>query len=289
MQDDTGGSGDVAEYAALRRDISDLEKEGRQERDRTPKQRDQHQRRLADLRKRMRSHPAHTSPRRDELSRWAERWWRLKRQTDGLRAQIANRTGAVARIFDRVTEVLLEEDYLRRADDGTVALTKHGRALSRIYGERDLLLAESLRRGIWNGLDAPAAAALATTFVFEARREEGIVNERWLPKGPFRDAWNRLEGLWERLDDLERSHRLPGSTPPSVGLCTAMHRWSRGGGLDAVLRDADLQAGDFVRWTKQVVDLLDQVDQVAEGQTSRTARQAIEAIRRGIVAYSSVG
>ena len=56
-----------------------------------------------------------------------------------------------------------------------------------------------------------------------------------------------------------------------------------------MLREADLQAGDFVRWTKQVIDLLDQITQVAEGKTARTAQQAIEAIRRGVVAYSSVG
>ncbi|HEY0373703.1 MAG TPA: DEAD/DEAH box helicase [Amnibacterium sp.] len=289
MQDDTGASGDVAEYAAIRREISDLEKAGVKPTDQSARARERRQRELQGLRRRLRAHPAHTSPRREELSRWAERWWRLKRQNDHLQQQIASRTGAVARIFDRVTDVLISEDYLRVVDDGRVVLTKHGRMLARIYGERDLLLAESLRRGVWSGLDAPAAAALATTFVFEARREEGVVNERWLPKGPFRDAWNRLEGLWERLDDLERSHHLPGSTPPSVGLCSAMHRWARGGGLDAVLREADLQAGDFVRWTKQVIDLLDQVSQVADGQVARTARQALEAIRRGIVAYSSVG
>ena len=68
-----------------------------------------------------------------------------------------------------------------------------------------------------------------------------------------------------------------------------MYRWARGGALDAVLREADLQAGDFVRWTKQVIDLLDQISQVGEGKTARTAQQAIEAIRRGVVAYSSVG
>jgi ATP-dependent RNA helicase HelY len=56
-----------------------------------------------------------------------------------------------------------------------------------------------------------------------------------------------------------------------------------------VLREADLQAGDFVRWTKQVVDLLDQITQVGEGKTARTAQLAIDAIRRGVVAYSSVG
>ncbi|MGN6744184.1 MAG: DEAD/DEAH box helicase [Amnibacterium sp.] len=288
MQDETGASGDVAEYAAIRREISDLERAGARPGDQSAKARERRKRELVEAKRRLRSHPAHSSPRREELSRWAERWWRLKRQTEGLQAQIATRTGAVARIFDRVTDVLIGLDYLRVVDDGRVVLTKHGTMLARIYGERDLLLAESLRRGVWQGLDVPAFAALATTFVFEPRREEGLVNERWLPKGPFRDAWNRLEGLWERLDDLERSHRLPGSSTPSVGLVSAMHRWARGGALDAVLREADLQAGDFVRWTKQVIDQHDQVSQVAEGKTAATARQALDAIRRGIVAYSSV-
>ncbi len=289
MQDDTGVSGDVVEYASLRREISDLERAGAKPGDQSAKQRERRQREIADLRRRMRSHPAHSSPRREELSRWAERWWRLKRQTEAVQAQIATRTGAVARVFDRVVEVLLAEGYLRADEEGGVGLTSHGRALARIYGDRDLLLAESLRRRVWDGLDVPSFAALATVFVYEARREEGSADERWLPKGPFREAWNRLEGLWERLDDLERSHRLPGSTVPSVGLCAAMHRWARGGALDAVLREADLAAGDFVRWTKQVVDVLDQIQQVSEGRTAKSAQQAIEAIRRGIVAYSSVG
>lgn len=289
MRDETGAAGDVTEYAAIRREITDLEKAGARPGDQTAKQRERRQREITDLRRRLKAHPAHTSPRREELSRWAERWWRLKRQTEQLQAQIATRTGAVARIFDRVTEVLLSEGYLQVDEDGDVRPTMHGTMLARIYGERDLLLAESLRRQVWTGLDAPAFAALATVFVYEARREEGVVTDRFLPKGPFREAWNRLEGLWERLDDLERSNRLPGSQLPSVGLCTAMWRWARGGALDSVLQEADLQAGDFVRWTKQVIDLLDQITKVADGQTRRTAQQAIEAIRRGVVAYSSVG
>lgn len=289
MHDETGAAGDVTEYAAIRREITDLEKAGARPGDQTAKQRERRQREITDLRRRLKAHPAHTSPRREELSRWAERWWRLKRQTEQLQAQIATRTGAVARIFDRVTEVLLSEGYLQVDDDGDVRPTMHGTMLARIYGERDLLLAESLRRQVWTGLDAPAFAALATVFVYEARREEGVVTDRFLPKGPFREAWNRLEGLWERLDDLERANGLPGSQLPSVGLCTAMWRWARGSALDSVLQEADLQAGDFVRWTKQVIDLLDQITNVADGQTRRTAQQAIEAIRRGVVAYSSVG
>jgi Superfamily II RNA helicase len=68
-----------------------------------------------------------------------------------------------------------------------------------------------------------------------------------------------------------------------------MNRWAQGVHLDAVLRDADLAAGDFVRMTKQTIDLLDQLSMIADPPVGPTARRALDAIRRGIVAYSSVG
>ncbi len=55
-----------------------------------------------------------------------------------------------------------------------------------------------------------------------------------------------------------------------------------------------MQAGDFVRWTKQVIDLLGQVadaalraDDPEAQETGRTARAAADLLRRGVVAYSS--
>jgi ATP-dependent RNA helicase HelY len=52
----------------------------------------------------------------------------------------------------------------------------------------------------------------------------------------------------------------------------------------------DLTPGDFVRAVKQLIDLLGQIA-VAAGQAPLgvTARQAAGALRRGVVAYSSVG
>jgi ATP-dependent RNA helicase HelY len=129
---------------------------------------------------------------------------------------------------------------------------------------------------------------MATTLVYEPRRDEGQLNERSLPRGPFREAFDRTGDLWATLDDLERAHKLPGSQPLSAGLALAMYRWANGTSLDAVLREADLAAGDFVRWTKQTIDLLDQLSLVADADVGRTARRGLDAIRRGIVAYSSV-
>ena len=67
-----------------------------------------------------------------------------------------------------------------------------------------------------------------------------------------------------------------------------MYKWARGGRLADVLKEADMAAGDFVRWTKQTIDLLDQLSVVADNPVARNARAAIDGVRRGIVAYSTV-
>jgi len=280
--------GDFAEYSRIRREMTDLERKG-QSRGDTPSraERDRRQRQLVDLRRRMKQHPCHACPDREQHARWAERWFKLKRETDAITSQIRSRTGAVAKIFDRVTEVLVGLGYLVTGSNG-LELSADGRMLRRIYGERDLLIAESLRRGFWKELDAPSLAAMATTLVYTARREEGELGDRYLPRGKFREAFDQTGTLWAQLDDLERDHKLPGSQPLSTGLALAMFRWANGTPLDAVLREADMAAGDFVRWAKQTIDLLDQLSVVADGDVGRKARTALDLIRRGIVAYSSV-
>jgi ATP-dependent RNA helicase HelY len=150
------------------------------------------------------------------------------------------------------------------------------------------LIAESIRLKLWNELDAPALAAMACAIVFEPRREEGLINERYLPRGKFLDALRETQSLWEDLDELENYHKLPGSAPLATGLSLAMYKWAKGERLDNVLFDADMPAGDFVRWAKQTIDLLDQLAQVTDGSLQTTARASLESVRRGIVAYSAV-
>jgi ATP-dependent RNA helicase HelY len=161
--------------------------------------------------------------------------------------------------------------------------------MRRIYGERDLLVAESLRQGLWSGLDAPSLAAMACCLVYEPRRDEANAGERNLPRGAFRTAYDKTTTLWAELDDLEKDHQLPGTEPLAPGRAGAIHSWARGGMLDRVLIDADMAAGDFVRRAKQTIDLLDQLSIVAEDAAlARNARTALDGIRRGIVAYSSM-
>ena len=281
--------GDFGEYTSIRRELTDLERKAGVRADlQTRAERDKRQNQLTLLRKRMKQHPCHSCPERENHARWAERWWRLKKENDKLTAQIRTRTGAVAKVFDRVTDVLLGLGYLESNKDGVVSVGSAGRTLKRIYGERDLLVAESLRRGLWDKLDPASLAAMAAALIYEPRRDEGAPDERNLPRGNFREAFDETGNLWAKLDDIERDNRLPGSQPLATGLTLAMYKWSQGASLDSVLTLAELAAGDFVRWTKQTIDLLDQLSVVADSPVGSTARKALDSVRRGIVAYSSV-
>ncbi|MGO2659869.1 DEAD/DEAH box helicase [Mycetocola reblochoni] len=278
--------GDFTEYIAIRSRLSDAEK--RLGRTRNRGQAQELQAEIDRDRRRLKTHPCHACSEREDHARWANRWNTLSASTAQLRRDIAARTGAVAAVFDRVTEVLHEAEYLITTPDGEVEASHTGRMLARIYGERDLLVAEALRRHTWRDLDPASLAAMAACMVYEPRRDDDEVPEQFLPKGAFREALATTVALWERLDGIERAHRLPGTAPVNASLAPAMHRWSRGGDLDDVLRRANLAAGDFVRMTKQTIDLLDQIAQVAPGGVGRNARTAVDSLRRGIVASSSL-
>ncbi|WP_430593017.1 DEAD/DEAH box helicase [Humidisolicoccus flavus] len=274
--------GDFPEYAQLRRELSEGERAAAAP-GLSAAAKERAQRALKKTRGRMKSHPCHACPDRETHARWGERYWRLRREVEKTERQIARRTGTIAVTFDRITEILIELGYLEAAEEGT-RVTERGSMLRRIYGERDLLIAEALHRELWKKLDAPALAAMACALVYEGRRDDGMLAERYLPKGAFLDALNASQRLWAELDDLEQSHRLPGSEPLATGLTLAMHRWARGADLELVLRDSELSAGDFVRWARQTIDVLEQLTMVAPGELAKTAYAALEKVRRGIIA-----
>ncbi|MBF4604170.1 DEAD/DEAH box helicase [Curtobacterium sp. VKM Ac-2884] len=281
--------GDFTEYSTLRRELSDLERTnvpGGREASHGARQ--ERQAAITAVRRQMQRHPCHACPDREAHARWAERWWKLKRVNDKLLQQIRSRTGAVATTFDRVTDVLLQLGYLVDAGNGEATVAAGGRRLQRIYGDRDLLVAECLEAGVWKDLTPAQLAAMAATIIYQPRRDDAPGTEHALPRGAFRPALDETLTIWSRLDDIERDARLAGSVPPTPAMAVGMFRWASGSALDDVLRTLDLPAGDFVRWSKQVIDLLDQIRNAGDDDLAQTARRATDAVRRGIVAYAAV-
>ena len=238
-------------------------------------------RELEELRRRLREHPCHDCPDREDHARWAERWFKLDRDARTLRRRVDQRTNTVARQFDRVCEVLDTLGYLAEDD-----VTDLGRPLRRIYSELDLVVAEALRLGVLDGLGPSALAAALSTLVYQSRRPEDVVSTR-VPGGQAQRTIDDLERLWRDLSAVERDHRLDFLRRPDSGLAWAAYRWTEGDDLGEVLDGSDLTAGDFVRWVKQLVDLCGQVaDAAGAGPLRETARDVVRRIRRGVVAVA---
>jgi len=250
---------------------------------------------LAGLREQMRRHPAHDLPEREAKARLAERYMRIERDNEQIRQKIAAATNSLARTFDRIVVLLTERGFID-GNDGDPKVTDDGRLLARIYSESDLLVAECLRSGTWDGLEAAELAAVVSSVLYESRGDApGSPDGTEVPTGKLRRALNTTRRLWTELRADEQRHRITQSREPEVGFVPAIYRWATTGDLTAALAASDasgtgtpLSAGDFVRWCRQVLDLLDQVRNAAPTPALRaTAKRAINDIRRGVVAVDA--
>jgi ATP-dependent RNA helicase HelY len=248
---------------------------------------------VLELRRLIRQHPCHGCDEREQHARWAERYHRLQRETHGLERRVESRTNSIARQFDRVCAILARLGYLTTEDD-TGTVTDAGRMLQRLYNEMDLVAAECLRQGLWIGLTAPELAACASALVFESRQADDAVAPR-LPTERVREVLAETVRLWGQLAELESEEKVSFLREPDLGFAYAAYRWTAGNRLESVLRDADLAAGDFVRWCKQLADILGQIADAAGSDLTpqgaalaRTAHEAVGAVKRGVVAFSSV-
>jgi len=254
---------------------------------------------VEELRQRLRRHPCHDCPDREDHARYAERYFRLARETEALERRVAGRSHVIARTFDRVCRVLERLGYL--AGD---TVTADGRRLAGLYTELDLLAAECMRRRLWDGLAPAELAACVSALSFESRQADDTQPPR-LPQGRTPDVLAAMVRTWSELDELEKDNDLSFLREPDLGFAWAAYRWARGATLESVLdQSPDLTPGDFVRAVKQLIDLLDQIASAAPaadpgpasapsaGRAARslsgTARAAIDAMRRGVVAYSAV-
>ncbi|MGW4098006.1 DEAD/DEAH box helicase [Mycobacterium sp. NPDC004974] len=250
---------------------------------------------LAGLRDELRHHPAHQLPDREAQARIAERYLRIERDNAQIQQKVNAATNSLARTFDRIVALLSERGFIE-ADSGEPRVTDAGRLLARIYSESDLLVAECLRAGLWDGLQPAELAGVLSAVLFESRGDSaGGVLGVDIPTESLRRALAKTRRVSADLRGDEQRHRLAPSREPDEGFVTAVYRWATTGDLAAALAASDvagsgsaLSAGDFVRWCRQVLDLLDQVRNAAPATALRnTAKRAVNDVRRGVVAVDA--
>ena len=212
----------------------------------------------------------------------AESAERIDRELEQLEKRVSNSTQSVSNKFDELVKLLTEWGFV---DEWS--LTQRGKMLSHIFHESDLLIANCVSEGIFDGLSAPNMAALASVFVFQARGgEESIATH--FPNNELKTRWRSAAKLSQKLASAETNHGLVVHRGPEAGFMGAALDWASGTPLVDVLQEDELTAGDFVRTIKQLIDLLRQLSIVLFEEADRNAAsEAAELCFRGVVAASS--
>ena len=280
MRDAKCHLGDFAEYARLRRSIKEVEVLlSRRDQRKTfdNRQRGHLEGELADLRKAMKNHASHGCAQREDHARLAERAGRLTRENEGLNTRVENRTHVIAKTFDQICRVLTHLQYIEGEKP-----TQQGKILTKIYAESDLLLTESIRRGLLNELNATELLSVVSCMIFESRSAENVAPK--LPSAKVSTTITEIISLWAVLEEIESEFGVQTQREPDPGFCFIAYRWASGNSLTSVLKGSDLSVGDFVRATKQLIDLLNQIAGASE-QLRPNCKEAVKRIDRGVVAY----
>ena len=264
--------GDFRQYADLRGQIKRLESDGK----RSKRKRVEIEDEITAIRKQIKNHPSNSCPDRENHSRLAERALRLQREIDGLNERINTRTNVIAKRFDRIKVVLDKFGYIH--DD---AIAKSGKMLAKIYGETDLLIAESIQAEVFTALSPADLVSVISSCIYESRNEEAAK----IPRGDVQVALAAISKIYGKIHDAESDLNLEPMRAPDLGFCWASHKWASGHSLTSILKDSDLTVGDFVRSMKQIIDLLRQLRSAAP-QLQTVIDLALTKIDRGVIAYA---
>jgi len=188
----------------------------------------------------------------------------------------------LARRFDQVLAVLEGLGYVKDWE-----LSPKGELLTSVYNESDLLVIESLQAGYLDDLEPAEIATICSTLVYETRGPEGPPPPD-MPTPGCERVWRKLMQTWRKIRAEEEGRQLDLTREPDPGFAYKAYRWAEGAALEDVLGEEDAP-GDFVRATKQLVDLLRQLEEIAlPGELERKIGIAVDSLHRGIVAYSSL-
>lgn len=207
---------------------------------------------------------------------------RIDRELEHLQRRVDQSVLSVSRRFDDVVAHMEEWEYVTEW-----SLTERGRILSRLFHESDMLIAEAVADELFEGLDAPSVAALASVFVYEHRSSDPAPKPHF-PNPLLKTRWREIQQISNRMTVAEEQRGIPPHRAPDPGFVATTYTWASGSDLFDILDDDDLTAGDFVRTMKQLIDLLRQLGEVAAtAKGQQVAIAASEKLFRGVVAASS--
>jgi superfamily II RNA helicase len=213
---------------------------------------------------------------------------RMKERLEQRRHALDVIKGAYWQEFLRVVEVL---EQFHAAHDWV--LTGKGRLIASLRHENELLLAETVARGLLADATVPETAALVSALIEEARSGEPALARAFLRKQPrLRRRLDQIAAVAETLHAAQRARHLGMPITVQPGFMPAVFRWASGEDDWTAVVDTAFggHEGDLIRAMRRLLDLLRQVAEAPEvpPEVARTLGQAARVIDRGIVLESAL-
>ena len=202
--------------------------------------------------------------------------------------QLEQYRGAYWQEFLRVVEVLEQFGAVRG-----LVLEAKGRLIASLRHDNELLLAESVARGIFADLAAPEAAAVCSALIEEARSGEPNIARQFLRKRPkLRRKLDQLAAVADVVHEAQRQRHLRMPVAVHPGFVPAVYRWASGEDDWSGIVEESFggHEGDLIRAMRRLIDLLRQLAESAEvpAETGRLLAQVSRTIDRGIVLESAL-
>ena len=226
------------------------------------------------------SHPVASCPDAPRHLAAARRAKKLERKLEQYRAARRSSGFGLVEEFHSITSLLEDMGYV-----SGWSLTPRGQRLRGVYNESDLLLTECVEQGVFYALEPNELASLLSSFVYEPRSDQ-VSPADW-PNPELEQRWNRVEDIWTDLVERERKARLTPTRRPDPGFAHQAYNWVSGHGFESISTGA-MAPGDFVRVSRQLVDLLKQIRDIAPDMNEE-CQTALKGLDRGVVAAQGAG
>ena len=183
--------------------------------------------------------------------------------------------------FQRHLHFLREEGFV----DETNRLTENGIWASQLRLDQPLLIAESLRKGVFPRDDEKLFAAVVAPFVYDGDQEVMVVRAE-LPRRLTR-AYDRVVKALADLAERLKAGGFP-VAPLFLWPAVVLYEWARGGEWNEIIRKAGIADGDLAMLIMRTADNLRQISSLKEThpEMAALAWKARETILREPVVFT---